>query len=83
MDGLGDLFESGLISELGVSNMGPNRLRWFHDRLKLRGIPLTSLQIQFSLLSPCPNKFLEIKAVCQQLHIEHDALEAWWGKPQP
>ena len=56
IDGLGDLFEEGQISELGISNMGPTRLRWFHNRLQLKGIPLKSLQVQFSLLSPYVNK---------------------------
>ncbi len=70
MDGLGDLYESGLISQLGISNMGPNRLRWFHDRLQMRGIPLKSLQIQFSLLSPDPQKILQIQDVCKELNIE-------------
>lgn len=70
IDGLADLFESGLISEIGISNMGPNRLRWFHNRLNLRGIPLKSLQIQFSLLSPQPQKQLELKEVCKELNID-------------
>ncbi len=70
MDGLADLYESGLISQIGISNMGPKRLRWFHNRLQRRGIPLKSLQIQFSLLSPEPNKYLQIQEVCKELHIE-------------
>ncbi len=70
IDGLVDLYESGLIHEIGISNMGPNRLRWFHDRLRIRGIPLKSLQIQFSLLSPQPNKSLQIKEVCKELNID-------------
>ncbi len=70
IDGLGDLYESGVIPEIGISNMGPNRLRWFHKRLKMRGIPLKSLQIQFSLLSPEPKKYLQIKEVCQELNIQ-------------
>ena len=70
IDGLGDLFENGLISEIGVSNMGPNRLKWIHQRLKARGIPLKSLQIQFSLLSPDRKKLLKVQAVCQELNID-------------
>ncbi len=70
MDGLSDLCESGFIFQLGISNMGPKRLRWFHNRLKIRGIPLTSLQIQFSLLSPEPEKYLQIKDVCKELNIQ-------------
>ncbi len=70
MDGLGDLYDSGLISQIGISNMGPNRLRWFYNRLQMRGIPLKSLQVQFSLLSPAPNKIVQIKDVCKELDIE-------------
>ena len=70
MDGIADLYESGFIPQIGISNMGPNRLRYFHNRLRMRGIPLKSLQIQFSLLSPEPNKFLQIKDVCKELNIE-------------
>ncbi len=70
LDGLADLFESGLISQVGISNMGPNRLRWFHNRLKRRGIPIKSLQIQFSLLSPEPHKQLQIQDLCKELSIQ-------------
>ena len=70
MDGIADLYESGFIPQIGISNMGPNRLRYFHNRLRMRGIPLKSLQIQFSLLSPEPNKCLQITDVCKELNIE-------------
>ncbi len=70
MDGLGDLYERGLVSQIGISNMGPRRLRWFHSRLQRRGIPLNSLQIQFSLLSPEPNQYSLIYDVCRELSIE-------------
>ncbi len=69
LDGIGDLYENGEFSEIGVSNMGPKRLRWLHSRLKKRGIPLKSLQIQFSLLSPQQNRN-QIKAVCKELNID-------------
>ncbi len=70
MDGLCDLVDNKLISEIGVSNMGPKRLISFHERLQMRGIPLKSIQIQFSLLSPKPNKFVEVQKVCKELNIE-------------
>ncbi len=69
LDGLGDLCEEGEISEIGVSNMGPKRLRWMHDRLKKRGVVLKSVQVQFSLLSPQDNKD-QIQAVCKELNID-------------
>ncbi len=70
IDGLCDLYEEGLFSEIGVSNMGPLRLKWMHNRLKERGIPLKSIQIQFSLLSPQPNISKAILKVCKDLNIE-------------
>ncbi len=70
IDGLGDLCEEGLISEIGVSNMGPKRLIWLHKRLKNRGLTLKSLQVQFSLLSPDTKSSLEIKNICKELNIE-------------
>ena len=47
--------------------MGPLRLKWVHKRLQERGIPLKSVQIQFSLLSPEPNKSTEIKMIINKL----------------
>ncbi|AAQ00237.1 MULTISPECIES: aldo/keto reductase [Prochlorococcus] len=70
IDCLGSIYEQGLISEIGVSNMGPLRLRWIYDRLKKRGIPLKSLQIQFSLLSPQQKRNYQIKEVCKELNIQ-------------
>ncbi|WP_269623436.1 aldo/keto reductase [Prochlorococcus marinus] len=70
MDGLCDLFDRGVISQIGISNMGPNRLRWFHNRFQKRGIPLTSLQIQFSLLSLELKSYFRIFDVCKELNIQ-------------
>ena len=70
IDGLCDLFENELISEIGLSNMGPNRIRLIHSRLQARGIPLKSVQIQFSLLAPNPKKYFEIQKICKNLNID-------------
>ncbi len=70
INGLGDLVEDGLVSEIGVSNMGPERLKSMHNRLKLRGLKLKSLQIQFSLLSPSLNKIFKTIDTCKNLDIE-------------
>ena len=70
IDGLGDLYEDGEISEIGISNTGPLRLKWMHKRLLERGIKIKSLQIQMSLLSPEPQKNNEIKNVCKELDID-------------
>lgn len=51
-DGLGDAFDQGLVKAVGVSNYGVDALRACHAKLKSRGIPLSSNQIQLSLLYP-------------------------------
>ena len=70
LDGLADLYEKGLIKEIGVSNMGPFRLEWFYNRLIKRGIKIKSLQIQFSLLSGELEDFLKVQDICNKLNIE-------------
>ena len=50
LDGLADLVLGGEVESLGVSNMGPQRLRRVHAQLQARGVPLASLQVQLSLL---------------------------------
>ena len=67
-DGLGDAFEAGLVKSVGVSNYGSAALRACHSKLAERGIPLSSNQIQLSLLYRCP---LEngLKATCDELGV--------------
>ena len=52
LDGLAELVLTGRVSELGVSNLGPQRLRLIHSRLLERGVSLRSVQVQCSLLAP-------------------------------
>tara|TARA_Y100001968_G_scaffold333757_1_gene399145 strand:- start:37 stop:996 length:960 start_codon:yes stop_codon:yes gene_type:complete len=70
IDGLADLIEEGVVSEIGLSNMGPKRLRWIQERLSERNVKIKSLQIQFSLLSPNSKEFLEIRKICKELNIQ-------------
>ena len=70
LDGLGDLVEHGLVPELGLSNVGPKRLRFLHGHLLNRGIQLQSVQVQLSLLAPEPVLRGELAAVCKELGIE-------------
>lgn len=56
LDGLADLVEQGAVREIGLSNVGPRRLTLLHRHLQDRGIPLTSIQVQFSLLAPGPRQ---------------------------
>lgn len=70
LDGLADLVLSGQVQSLGVSNMGPQRLRQVHARLAERGVALSSLQVQLSLLAPQPIQPGGVADVCHELGIE-------------
>ncbi|KAJ9521829.1 hypothetical protein QJQ45_024705 [Haematococcus lacustris] len=66
--GLADCYDQGLCKAVGVSNFGAKRLRQLHAYLSKRGVPLATVQIQFSLLSRTP-LVLETKAVADELGI--------------
>ena len=70
LDGLADLVLSGAVRELGVSNVGPRRLEWMQERLDQRGVRLSSVQVQFSLLSPGDRRLQDLLAVCRKRSIE-------------
>ncbi|MFM8004714.1 MAG: aldo/keto reductase, partial [Dolichospermum sp.] len=69
LDGLGDLYQQGLVKGVGLSNYGTKRLKWVHKRFQERGIPIKSLQVQYSLLSTYPVTELGLKEVCDDLGI--------------
>ncbi|MTJ11146.1 aldo/keto reductase [Anabaena sp. UHCC 0187] len=69
LDGLADLYEQGLVKGVGLSNYGTKRLQWVHQRFQERGIPIKSLQVQYSLLSTYPVTELGLKDVCDDLGI--------------
>jgi len=70
LDGLADLVQQGEVAALGVSNMGPQRLRQVHAHLAQRQMPLRSLQIQLSLLCPTAVASAGVGEVCRELGIE-------------
>jgi pyridoxine 4-dehydrogenase len=69
LDGLADLYGQGLAKAVGVSNYGPKRLKWAHQRLSDRGVRIATLQVQYSLLSTYPVTQLNLKQVCDDLGI--------------
>ena len=71
LDGLGDLYEKGLINEIGLSNTGPKRLSFLHQKLKERGIKISSIQRQFSLLTKPTLEDEKIKNICIENNIEY------------
>jgi len=49
-DGLAECYHQGLTRNVGVSNYGPTLLERAHAHLAAKGVPLSSNQINFSLL---------------------------------
>jgi pyridoxine 4-dehydrogenase len=70
LQGLADKVLDGTVAELGVSNLGPQRLRRIHADLGARGVPLRSLQVQASLLAPEPMAPGGLLEVCRELGVE-------------
>lgn len=70
LDGLADLYDRGLIKGVGLSNYGTKRLRKIHQKFSDRGVPITTLQVQYSLLSTYPVTELGIKDTCDELGIK-------------
>ncbi|RLN33870.1 putative oxidoreductase [Panicum miliaceum] len=68
LDGLGDAVEQGLVKAVGVSNYSEKRLRDAYARLKKRGIPLASNQVNYSLIYRNPEEN-GVKAACDELGI--------------
>jgi pyridoxine 4-dehydrogenase len=68
--GLADLVLDGEVAELGLSNVGPGRLRRLHALLAERGVRLASLQVQFSLLAPEAAAPGGVADVCRELGIQ-------------
>ncbi|EOX93071.1 NAD(P)-linked oxidoreductase superfamily protein isoform 2 [Theobroma cacao] len=68
IDGLGDAVEQGLVKAVGVSNYNERRLRDAYERLKKRGIPLASNQVNYSLIYRAPEQN-GVKAACDELGI--------------
>jgi pyridoxine 4-dehydrogenase len=67
--GLGDLYEQGEVKGVGLSNYGPKRLKKVYQKFRDRGVPITTLQVQYSLLSTYPITDLGLKEVCDELGI--------------
>lgn len=70
LDGLADLYEQGLVKAVGLSNYGPKRLEKVQKKFSERGIPIATLQVQYSLLSTYPVTQIGLKDVCDQAGIQ-------------
>jgi pyridoxine 4-dehydrogenase len=70
LQGLADLYQQGKVKGVGLSNYGPKRLKGVYQIFKERDIPITTLQVQYSLLSTYPVTQLGLKEVCDELGIQ-------------
>ncbi|BAU64736.1 Aldo/keto reductase [Stanieria sp. NIES-3757] len=70
LDGLADLYERGLVKGVGLSNYGSKRLKQVYRKFHARNIPISTLQVQYSLLSTYPVTELGVKEVCDELGIK-------------
>ena len=68
--GLADLVRSGQVASLGLSNLGPLRLRQVVAQLAAQGVAVASLQVQLSLLAPEAVAPSGVAEVCRELGIE-------------
>ena len=66
---MGDCYELGLVKAVGVSNYGSDAVRAASASLGARGIPLSSNQIQYSLLYPYANTN-GLKQTCDDLGVK-------------
>ncbi len=70
LDGLAKLYAEGLVKGVGLSNYGTKRLKQVYQKFSDYGIPLATLQVQYSLLSTYPVTELGIKDTCDELGIK-------------
>ena len=70
LDGLAELYQKGLVKGVGLSNYGPKRLQKVHQKFASRGVPITTVQVQYSIISAYPVTKLGLKQVCDDLGIK-------------
>ena len=64
LNNLCDLIDQGFNFDIGLSNIGPQRLEQIIEYLSKRNKRLKSVQVQFSLLSPDLSKQKDVKRIC-------------------
>jgi pyridoxine 4-dehydrogenase len=70
LNGLADLYDRSLVKAVGLSNYGPKSLRRVYELFTGRGVPIATLQVQYSLLSTYPVTQLGLKDLCDELGIQ-------------
>ena len=70
LNNLCDLIDQGFNFQIGLSNIGPQRLKKIIQFLSKRDKKVKSVQIQFSLLSPDLLKQTHVKRICENSEID-------------
>ena len=70
LNNLCDLIDQGFNFQIGLSNIGPQRLKTVIEYLSKRNKKVKSVQIQFSLLSPDFLKQTNVKRICEENEID-------------
>ncbi len=68
VNAIGDVFESGLVRSVGVSNYNPDQFREAYEILDKRGIKLASNQMHYSLLFR-KHEFDGLLKMCKELNV--------------
>ena len=70
LNNLCDLSDQGFHFQIGLSNVGPQRLKTLINHLSKRDKKVKSVQIQFSLLAPDLQKQNQVKKICEENDID-------------
>ena len=70
LNNLCDLLDQGFNFQIGLSNIGPQRLRKLIEHLSQRDKKIKSVQIQYSLLAPDLQKQNKVKKICEENKID-------------
>ena len=70
LNNLCDLIDQGFNFQIGLSNIGPNRLKELIEHLSQREKKVKTVQIQFSLLAPDLLKQNQVKNICDENNID-------------
>ena len=70
LNNLCDLLDQGFNFQIGLSNIGPQRLQILMQHLSKRKKKVKSVQIQFSLLAPNLKKQNQVKKICDDNDID-------------
>ena len=70
LNNLCDLLDQGFNFQIGLSNIGPQRLRTLIKHLSKRDKKIKSVQIQYSLLAPDLHKQNKVKKICNENNID-------------